>query len=178
LLPGGEEPDAVGLAWLASSVEAASMLCTSRASGSRAQAEMRGNDVGVASGRSRSVAQRCTSRLRPSGNATAMKLGPRAHFSDNSLRRWPYSGWRGSVMVMNGMSRSKLAADRSTRGPAMTLAAVDRLVHHSTIFELNVESYRRRMALERKQQGPGRPAFSATVRNVGAVTPRDKQPAA
>ena len=29
---------------------------------------------------------------------------------------------------------------------AMTLAAVDRLVHHSTIFELNVESYRRRNA--------------------------------
>jgi len=28
----------------------------------------------------------------------------------------------------------------------MTLAAVDRLVHHSTIFELNVESYRRRAA--------------------------------
>jgi len=30
--------------------------------------------------------------------------------------------------------------------PAMTLAAVDRLVHHSTILELNVESYRRRSA--------------------------------
>lgn len=26
---------------------------------------------------------------------------------------------------------------------AMTLAAVDRLVHHSTIFEMNVASYRR-----------------------------------
>lgn len=26
----------------------------------------------------------------------------------------------------------------------MTLAAVDRLVHHATIFEMNVESYRRR----------------------------------
>jgi DNA replication protein DnaC len=33
--------------------------------------------------------------------------------------------------------------------PAMTLAAVDRLVHHSTILEMNVESYRRRAA----QQG-------------------------
>ena len=30
---------------------------------------------------------------------------------------------------------------------AMTLAAVDRLVHHATIFEMNVESYRRRTAL-------------------------------
>ena len=28
--------------------------------------------------------------------------------------------------------------------PAMTVAAIDRLVHHATIFELNVESYRRR----------------------------------
>ncbi len=37
--------------------------------------------------------------------------------------------------------------------PAMTLAAVDRLVHHATIFEMNVESYRRRTALERKR-GP------------------------
>ena len=39
---------------------------------------------------------------------------------------------------------------------AMTLAAIDRLVHHATIFEMNVESYRRRGALERKR-GPGRP---------------------
>ena len=30
--------------------------------------------------------------------------------------------------------------------PAMTLAAVDRLVHHSTLLEMNVESYRRRAA--------------------------------
>ncbi|WP_235026285.1 ATP-binding protein, partial [Caballeronia arationis] len=51
--------------------------------------------------------------------------------------------------------------------PAMTIAAVDRLVHHSTIFELNVESYRRRTALQRKQQGPGRPAQFATPNNVG-----------
>ncbi|MGQ3177947.1 MAG: IS21-like element helper ATPase IstB, partial [Blastomonas fulva] len=35
--------------------------------------------------------------------------------------------------------------------PAMTLAAVDRLVHHATIFEMNVESYRRRTAIARKQ---------------------------
>ena len=36
--------------------------------------------------------------------------------------------------------------------PAMTLAAVDRLVHHSTILEMNVESYRRRAA----QDSPAR----------------------
>ena len=49
----------------------------------------------------------------------------------------------------------------------MTVAAVDRLVQHSTIFELNVESYRRRTALQRKQQGPRRPAHFATSNNVG-----------
>jgi DNA replication protein DnaC len=46
---------------------------------------------------------------------------------------------------------------------AMTLAAVDRLVHHATIFEMNVESYRRRAALERKR-GPGRPPTRATIK--------------
>jgi DNA replication protein DnaC len=60
--------------------------------------------------------------------------------------------------------------------PAMTLAAVDRLVHHATIFEINVDSYRRRTALERKQQGAGRPATRATIKNVGLATPNDNQP--
>ncbi|WP_120010253.1 IS21-like element helper ATPase IstB [Teichococcus vastitatis] len=44
----------------------------------------------------------------------------------------------------------------------MALAAVDRLVHHATIFEMNVESYRRRTAVERKR-GPGRPPTRATI---------------
>jgi DNA replication protein DnaC len=46
---------------------------------------------------------------------------------------------------------------------AMTLALVDRLVHHATIFEITVESYRRRAALERKRS-PGRPPVHATVK--------------
>jgi hypothetical protein len=44
----------------------------------------------------------------------------------------------------------------------MTLAAIDRLVHHATIFEMNVESYRRRAALDRKR-GPGRPPTHASA---------------
>jgi len=60
--------------------------------------------------------------------------------------------------------------------PAMTLAAVDRLVHHATIFEMNVESYRRRAALDRKQTGPGRPAHYATPKNVGPIPSHDNQP--
>ncbi|MCP4380503.1 MAG: ATP-binding protein, partial [Hyphomicrobiales bacterium] len=49
--------------------------------------------------------------------------------------------------------------------PAMTLAAVDRLVHHATILEMNVESYRRREAMDRKRR-PGRPAQYATTANT------------
>ena len=59
--------------------------------------------------------------------------------------------------------------------PAMTLAAVDRLVHHATIFEMNVESYRRRTAIERKQQAAGRPAKVATAKNIDVSLP-DNQP--
>ena len=33
----------------------------------------------------------------------------------------------------------------------MTVAAIDRLVHRATIFELNVESYRRRTAIDHKR---------------------------
>jgi DNA replication protein DnaC len=59
--------------------------------------------------------------------------------------------------------------------PAMTLAAVDRLVHHSTIFEINVDSYRRRAALERKQHGPGRPPRRATINDTDLLSRRDNQ---
>lgn len=59
--------------------------------------------------------------------------------------------------------------------PAMTLAAVDRLVHHATIFELNVESFRRRSALEEKRSR-GRPATKATIKTTQPVSPRDTGP--
>jgi len=58
--------------------------------------------------------------------------------------------------------------------PAMTLAAVDRLVHHATIFEMNVESYRRRAAVQRRS-GPGRPATHATIKTNAAVSLSDNQ---
>ena len=48
---------------------------------------------------------------------------------------------------------------------AMTLAAIDRLVHHSTILEMNVESYRRREALDRKRSR-GRPPAHATTKKT------------
>ncbi|HTW29895.1 MAG TPA: IS21-like element helper ATPase IstB [Acetobacteraceae bacterium] len=50
---------------------------------------------------------------------------------------------------------------------AMTVAVVDRLVHHATIFEMNVESYRRRAALERKR-GSARLAGTRATINASA----------
>ena len=46
------------------------------------------------------------------------------------------------------------------------VAAVDRLVHHATILEMNVESYRRRAALENSKRKRGRPANFATEKNT------------
>jgi hypothetical protein len=54
----------------------------------------------------------------------------------------------------------------------MTLAAVDRLVHHSSILEMNVESYRRRTAINRKQTA-GRPASRQTPKTVTETEPVD-----
>ena len=53
---------------------------------------------------------------------------------------------------------------------AMTLAAIDRLVHRATIFELNVKSYRRRAAVETKR-GRGRIASRATPANTKVKLP-------
>lgn len=51
---------------------------------------------------------------------------------------------------------------------AMTLAAVDRLVHRAAIFELNVESYRRRTAVASVEgkRSPGKTAERATPANT------------
>ena len=58
--------------------------------------------------------------------------------------------------------------------PAMTLAAVDRLVHHATIFEMNVESYRRRAALQR-QTRTGRSPTYATIKTAEEMSRSDNQ---
>jgi hypothetical protein len=51
----------------------------------------------------------------------------------------------------------------------MTVAAIDRLVHHATIFEMNVESYRRRSAASRKA---GKPQEPVTAQTILIVAPR------
>ena len=53
--------------------------------------------------------------------------------------------------------------------PAMTIAAVDRLVHHSVILEMNVKhSFRRLNAEQAKKKTPGRRASRATPTNTRA----------
>jgi IstB-like ATP binding protein len=47
--------------------------------------------------------------------------------------------------------------------PAMTLAAIDRIVHHATILEMNDNSYRRKEAID-KARGVGRPSTRATIK--------------
>ena len=61
--------------------------------------------------------------------------------------------------------------------PAMTVAAIDRLVHHATIFELNVESYRRRVASRNRvatiiddNHHPTEPANAADQRHSEPIT--------
>jgi len=46
--------------------------------------------------------------------------------------------------------------DQVFQDTAMTLAAVDRLVHHSLILELNVDSYRRRSAKSKQSASKGK----------------------
>jgi len=48
---------------------------------------------------------------------------------------------------------------------AMTLAAIDSLVHHSTILETNVDSYRRKEAIE-SSRSAGRPPSKATIKSA------------
>ena len=40
--------------------------------------------------------------------------------------------------------------DKMFPDPAMTIAAIDRLVHHASVVEMNVDSYRQRSATKRR----------------------------
>jgi hypothetical protein len=79
---------------------------------------------------------------------------------------------RGVLQVVKLKDAVAVVADRYFRAQAvlkvfpdqaMTLAAIDRLLHRATILEMNVESYRRRAALDRKR-GPGRPPTRTTIK--------------
>ena len=55
----------------------------------------------------------------------------------------------------------------------MTLAAIDRLVHRASIFELNVDSYRRRTAIENKRTQRRRPEAASTATDHADASPQE-----
>ena len=57
--------------------------------------------------------------------------------------------------------------DKIFPDPAVTVAAIDRLVHHSTIIEINTDSYRRRAAAENAAARNGRPEPKMPSKKTG-----------
>jgi DNA replication protein DnaC len=53
--------------------------------------------------------------------------------------------------IMITANRPFSAWDSLFPDKAMTIATIDRLVHHATIFEMNVESFRRRTAIQQRR---------------------------
>jgi DNA replication protein DnaC len=60
---------------------------------------------------------------------------------------------RGSVLITSNLPFS--GWESIFKDPMTTAAAIDRLVHHSVILELNVPSYRREQAQQAQQAGSG-----------------------
>jgi len=58
---------------------------------------------------------------------------------------------RGSILLTSNLPFSQW--ERIFKDPMTTAAAIDRLVHHSVILELNIESYRMEEAKRRKKGG-------------------------
>jgi DNA replication protein DnaC len=66
---------------------------------------------------------------------------------------------RGSVMITSNLPFSKW--EQIFKDPMVTAAAIDRLVHHSVILELNIESYRMEAAKKKKSKKTDGPAKGA-----------------
>ena len=63
---------------------------------------------------------------------------------------------RGSLMITSNLPFSKW--EQIFKDPMTAAAAIDRLVHHSVILELNIESYRMQVAKKNKSKKPDGPA--------------------
>ena len=57
--------------------------------------------------------------------------------------------------------------------PTLADAILDRLVHRASIFELNVDSYRRRTAIENKRKQRPRPDLADTASDQADASPHD-----
>jgi len=65
----------------------------------------------------------------------------------------PADGYeRGSLMIPSNLPVCKW--QRIFKDPMNAAVAIDRLVHHSEIVELNIESYRMQMAKKNKRKKP------------------------
>jgi len=62
---------------------------------------------------------------------------------------------RGSLMITSNLPFSKW--EQIFKDPMTAAAAIDRLVHHSVILELNIESYRMEVAQKNKSKNPDGP---------------------
>jgi len=60
---------------------------------------------------------------------------------------------RSSLMITSNLPFSKW--EQIFKDPMITAAAIDRLVHHSVILELNIDSYRMEQAKKDKNQDKG-----------------------
>ena len=69
------------------------------------------------------------------------------------------------------------AWDRIFPDKALTVAAIDRLVHHATILEMNVDSYRRRTAAGRTAAGRTTVEIDGAATTTDSLTDNNDQPA-
>ena len=76
----------------------------------------------------------------------------RAGFSERTARRYEYR----SIAIAANQPFS--GWDQIFPDKAMTVAAIDRLVHHATILEMNAESFRQRAATSSKRAQDEMPA--------------------
>ena len=63
---------------------------------------------------------------------------------------------RCSVMITSNLACLKW--EQIFKGPMVIAAAIDRLVHHSVILKLNIESYRMEVYKKNKSKKPDEPA--------------------
>jgi len=66
---------------------------------------------------------------------------------------------RSSLMITSNLPFSKW--EQIFKDPMTAAAAIDRLVHHSVILELNIESYRMEVAKKKKSKNPDDPKKSS-----------------
>ena len=76
---------------------------------------------------------------------------------------------RGSVMLTSNLPFSKW--EKIFKDPMTTAAAIDRLVHHSVILELNLPSYR----LEESNKGRRKKKTGSSTEKTGLATGKKRE---